>query len=192
MNNKITCMALLCITAVALAGCPWDSLEPPFDTSGKHLGVWIVGPSSEDAEGCLLRLDLEQDVAAGPIRSSRVTGTGEMGLECMGEIGLLLQELGLLENLLFKVEGAITPDGNLMLSTADLLGECTGTLCISAVFTGKAEDWDADGFMDFYEGTWIGAFQLGALPTEATAALNGIPAALPGGGDFRVWEVPEQ
>ncbi len=188
MIIKHTLAAALTLGSLSLAGCP--QLSPPFDASGNYAGDFAVGFGDlELIDGCGMLVTLEQNVDGLPIANGQVTGTVTLSFGCVlpedlalmasggaGALGAGLAALGtggfesgvasLLNLPAIEVTGVLLPDGTLELNTPDLLEDCTEGDCVKLALLGKGVDSDADGRMDWFDGTFGGTLgsNLGGLP----------------------------
>jgi hypothetical protein len=140
-------------------------------------------------DGCGMLVSLDQDVQGLPFVNGQVTGTVTLSFGCVlpedlallasegaGALGTGLAALGaggldsgiasLLNLPSIEVTGVLLPDGTLELNTPDLLEDCTEGDCVKLALLGKGVDSDADGRMDWFDGTFGGTLgsNLGGLP----------------------------
>jgi len=82
------------------------------------------------------------------------------GLPAIGGLGTLLGISAV------EVSGVLLPDGTLELNTAGILDECTDGDCVKLAILGKGIDSNADGKMDWFDGTFGGTLgaSLGGMP----------------------------
>jgi hypothetical protein len=82
------------------------------------------------------------------------------GLPDMGGLGTLLGIPAV------EVSGVLLPDGTLELNTPGMMDDCTEGDCVKLAILGKGIDSNADGRMDWFDGTFGGTLgsSLGGMP----------------------------
>ncbi len=176
--------ALLVLAAAALSGCP--ELQPAFDVTGTHEGLYSVGAGDlKVMKDCAMTLTLEQNSDGILFSKSLVTGSVTFDLSCVLGDDLLLTlgglaaanpEIAAMAGLLsvgpFPLTGVVFPDGKMELHTTEDAPPTVTGVTAQLAFLGKAGDVDEDGRMDNYDGTWLGTF-----------TVNG--TVIPVGGAFK-------
>ncbi len=165
MRNMAAIAGLVAFAGTALCCCPEMGL---LLVNGRYEGVTGLGV---EESGLVVDLTLSMDLhnsLDGLSEGKNVVGTVELGFEG-GEVLGLLGALGLFDvsKLLpgpVEVQGAIAPDGYLLLSTLDLLETCDSGACLRLAFVGQGEDTDGDSTMDVCAGTWTGVFWQEDIP----------------------------
>jgi hypothetical protein len=82
------------------------------------------------------------------------------GLPAIGGLGTMLSIPAV------EVSGVLLPDGTLELNTPGILDECTDGDCVKLAILGKGIDSNADGRMDWFDGTFGGTLgsSMGGMP----------------------------